>query len=53
MRESASILMYQLVKELENDVIKAVPKYVDVETKLKILSSLFILKFDPVEKVHT
>lgn len=28
-RESSSILMFQLVKELENDVIKTTPTYVD------------------------
>lgn len=27
-RQSSSVLMYQLVKELENDVIKSQPKYV-------------------------
>jgi hypothetical protein len=52
-RQSSSILMYQLVKELENDIIKAQPKYVDMDTKYKILSSMFILKYDLIEKVHT
>lgn len=52
-RESSSILMFQLVKELENDVIKANPKYVDQETKQRILASMFILKYDPIEKVYT
>jgi hypothetical protein len=52
-RESSSILMFQLVKELENDVIKATPKYVDQETKHRILASMFILKYDPIEKVYT
>jgi hypothetical protein len=52
-RESSSILMFQLVKELENDIIKSTPKYVDEMTKQKILSSMFILKFDPIEKVYT
>ena len=28
-RESSSVLMFQLVKELENDVIKAEPTYID------------------------
>jgi hypothetical protein len=32
-RESSSILMFQLVKELENDIIKSTPKYVDEMTK--------------------
>ena len=32
-RQSSSILMYQLVKELENDIIKSQPKYITVETK--------------------
>jgi hypothetical protein len=41
-----------LVKELENDIIKAQPKYVDMDTKHKILSSMFILKYDPVERVQ-
>jgi hypothetical protein len=27
-RQSSSILMYQLVKELENDIIKLQPKYI-------------------------
>ena len=52
-RESSSILMFQLVKELENDIIKATPKYVDNDTKQRILSSMFILKYDPIEKVYT
>ena len=52
-RQSSSILMYQLVKELENDVIKAQPKYVDLDTKYKVLASMFILKYDLIEKVHT
>jgi len=30
---SSSILMYQLVKEMENDVIKAQPKYIDMKMK--------------------
>ena len=51
-RLSSSILMFQLVKELENDIIKAQPKYVDMDTKHKILSSMFILKYDPVERVQ-
>jgi len=45
-RQSSSILMYQLVKELENDIIKANPKYVNMDTKYRILSSMFILKYD-------
>jgi len=52
-RESSSILMFQLVKELENDVIRTTPKYIDNDTKEKILASMFILKFDPIEKVYT
>mmetsp|Transcript_26941 Transcript_26941/g.19390 ORF Transcript_26941/g.19390 Transcript_26941/m.19390 type:complete len:115 (+) Transcript_26941:3086-3430(+) len=52
-RMSSSILMYQLVKELENDIIKLQPKYVNMETKHQILSSMFILKYDPMEGVHT
>jgi len=52
-RESSSILMFQLVKELENDVIKSTPTYVDQETKQRILCSMFILKYDPIEKVHS
>lgn len=51
-RESSSILMFQLVKELENDVIKATPTYIDQDTKHRILSSMFILKYDPIEKVY-
>lgn len=50
-RMSSSILMYQLVKELENDIIKAQPKYVSMETKHKILATMFIMKYDPDEKV--
>jgi hypothetical protein len=45
--------MYQLVKELENDIVKAQPKYVDMVTKHQILSSMFILKYDTIERVHT
>ncbi len=45
--------MYQLVKELENDVIKSQPKYVSIETKNEILASMFILKYDIVESVAT
>jgi len=52
-RHSASQLIYQLVKELENDIVKAQPKYVDMDTKHEILSSMFILKYDTVEKVHS
>jgi len=32
-RMSSSILMYQLVKEMENDVIKSSPKYINIEMK--------------------
>ena len=52
-RASSSILMFSLVKELENDVIKAQPKYIDIDTKHKILSSMFILRHDPIEAVKT
>lgn len=52
-RASSSILMYQLVKELENDIIKAQPKYLTMETKHKILSSMFILRHDQIEAVRT
>lgn len=52
-RASSSILMYQLVKELENDVIKAQPKYLSIETKHEILSSMFILRHDEIEAVKT
>jgi len=50
-RSSSSILMYQLVKELENDIIKSQPKYLTNETKNEILSAMFILKYDTIEKV--
>jgi hypothetical protein len=49
-RMSSSILMYQLVKEMENDIIKSQPKYVNIPLKLQILSAMFILKFDPIDK---
>lgn len=52
-RMSSSILMYQLVKEMENDIIKSQPKYIDMQMKYQILSAMFILKFDPIEKVQT
>jgi hypothetical protein len=52
-RQSSSVLMYQLVKELENDIIKSQPKYVSQETKSEILSSMFILKYDIIERVAT
>jgi hypothetical protein len=52
-RQSSSILMYQLVKELENDIIKSQPKYVSPETKNEILSSMFVLKYDIIERVAT
>jgi len=52
-RSSSSILMYQLVKELENDIIKAQPKYVSVETKHQILSSMFVQRFDIIDRVST
>ena len=45
--------MFQLVKELENDVIRAQPKYIDNDTKQKILASMFILKYDLIEKVNS
>lgn len=50
-RQSSSILMYQLTKELENDIIKLQPKYITIETKNEILSSMFILKYDTIERV--
>mmetsp|Transcript_32165 Transcript_32165/g.31485 ORF Transcript_32165/g.31485 Transcript_32165/m.31485 type:complete len:127 (-) Transcript_32165:176-556(-) len=50
-RQSSSTLMYQLVKELENDIIKLQPKYISNETKNEILSSMFILKYDTIDKV--
>lgn len=50
-RLSSSVLMYQLVKELENDIIKLQPKYISIEIKHEILSSMFILKYDSVERV--
>ena len=49
-RLSSSILMYQLVKEMENDIIKSQPKYVNMSMKYKILSAMFIGKFDPTEQ---
>lgn len=52
-RMSSSILMYQLVKEMENDIIKSQPKFINVQMKCSILSAMFILKFDPIEKVQT
>ena len=52
-RMSSSILMYQLVKEMENDIIKSQPKYINMQMKHSILSAMFILKYDPVEKVQT
>ena len=51
-RMSSSILMYQLVKEMENDIIKSQPKYIKMEMKYQILSGMFILKFDPIDKVQ-
>jgi len=45
-RASSSILMFQLVKELENDIIKAQPKYLTIDIKHQILSSMFILRHD-------
>lgn len=50
-RMSSSILMYQLVKEMENDIIKIQPKYINLQMKYQILSAMFILKFDPIDKV--
>jgi len=52
-RQSSAVLMYQLIKELENDVIKYQPKYITNETKHEILSSLFILRYDTIERVST
>ena len=49
-RMSSSILMYQLVKEMENDIIKSQPKYVNMTMKYQILSAMFVGKFDPVDK---
>lgn len=43
--------MYQMVKELENDVIKSQPKYISIDTKQQILSSMFILRYDTIERV--
>jgi hypothetical protein len=50
-RKDSSMLMYQLIKEMENDVIKQTPKFISIPLKYKILSALFILKYDTVEKV--
>ena len=36
---------------MENDIIKSQPKYIDMQMKYKILSAMFILKFDPIDKV--
>ena len=52
-RMSSSILMYQLVKEMENDIIKSQPKFINMHMKHSILSAMFILKFDGIEKVQT
>jgi len=52
-RQQSSVLMYQLIKELENDVIKLQPKYITIEMKQNIISSLFILRHDTVERVAT
>lgn len=52
-RVSSSILMYSLVKELENDVIKSQPKYISIETKHRILSSMFILRSDQIDAVKS
>lgn len=41
-RMSSSILMYQQVKEMENDIIKIQPKYISVQLKYRILSGMFI-----------
>jgi len=37
---------------MENDVIKSQPKYINLQLKYEILSAMFMLKFDPIEKVH-
>ncbi len=52
-RKSSAVLMYQLIKELENDIGKLQPKFITVEQKNSILASLFILKYDTVERVAT
>ncbi len=52
-RQSSSVLMYQLVKELENDVIKLQPKYISIETKNDILACMFTLKYDIIDRVAT
>lgn len=49
-RESSGTLMHIMVKELENDVLKSSPTYIDVDTKQRILASMFICKYDPIEK---
>ena len=38
---------------MENDIIKSQPKYINMQMKYSILSGMFILKFDPIEKVQT
>jgi hypothetical protein len=38
---------------MENDIIKSQPKYINMAMKYSILSAMFILKFDPIEKVQT
>lgn len=49
-RESAGTLMHIMIKELENDVLKSSPVYIDIDTKQRILASMFICKYDPIEK---
>jgi len=36
---------------MENDIIKSQPKYINMQMKHSILSAMFILKFDPIDKV--
>ena len=45
--------MYQLIKQLDNDVIKQQPKFISMSLKYRILSGIFLLKYDTIEKVMT
>ena len=48
-RESALTLMSELLAAIENDMVIEKPRFITLEERYKIISILFILKFDAVE----
>ena len=50
-RESALTLLGELLKLLEQDIVKSTPRYFSIEEKQDVLSALFILRYDGIEHI--